>query len=157
MWTGTERFKINSNCFRIASALSVSSANAKTSADSIERATCLDIYELYEIGIALLDISVISTIHPSCKGRSILFANAVSLYATTRSVSRSCFGMHMDAPLSYAYLMALFRPFQCLEESCSNMARITCAICDISNMMSSLVFANYFNFILMEENLPNSA
>ena len=157
IWTGTGRFKMNSNCFRFASASSVRSASAMTSADNTERATRRDLYELYETGIALLDTSVRSTIDPSCKDKPMLLANAASLYATTQSVSRSSFGIHMDALLSWAYLMALFRRLQCLDGSCSDMVRVTCAIREISKVKFGLVFANHANFILMEANLPNSA
>ena len=48
-----------------------------------KRATCLDLYDLNETGIALLDISMRSNIRPSCEDKSILFANAASLCETT--------------------------------------------------------------------------
>ena len=76
------------------------STNRMTCADNTERGTRLDLYDLYEIGIALLDISVRVAIRPSYEDKSVLSANDSLLYATTRSVSRSSFGMHMNALLS---------------------------------------------------------
>ena len=64
--------------------------------------------------------------------------------------------MLKDTLLPWTCLMALLRRLQCLYESCSNMARATCAFCEISNGRSSLVLAGYINFILIEANLLNS-
>ena len=91
---------MNSNCFRIASASSVKSANAMNSIENTERATRRDLYDLYETGITLLDTSVRSTILQSCENKSILLADAASLYVTTRSVSSSIFGITTDDLLS---------------------------------------------------------
>ena len=71
-----------------------------TSADNTEWATRRDLYGLYDTDIALLDTSVRRIIRTSCEDKSLLFANAASLYAMTRNVLRSSFGIHMDALLS---------------------------------------------------------
>ena len=65
--------------------------------------------------------------------------------------------MHIDALISCAYLMAFFIRLKCIDESCSNMIRVPCAFCEVSNAKSSVVFAKNTHFILMEKNLPNSA
>ena len=98
-----------------------------------------------------------STTRSSCEDKSILFTKDASLYATTQSVSRSSLGMRMDALLSLAYLMVVFRRLKCLDESYSSTVGVTCAICEISNLRFGLVFANHAKIILMEANLLKSA
>ena len=100
MCTGIGSFNMNSSCLRIARASSDRSANAMTSADSTERAMRLDLYDLYDIGIALLAASVRRTMRPSCEDKSALLAKAASLYATIRSESKSNLGIRIDALLS---------------------------------------------------------
>ena len=146
---------MRSNCFRIAKALSMRPEDARTSADNAERAKWLDSYESYEISIVLFIVSLRRTFCPSCEDKYILFANAESLYAMTRNLSRSSFEMHIDALISCAYSMALFRFLQCLDELGSNMGRITCFTCEISNARSGLVFANHAESFLMRANLLN--
>ena len=79
MYTGIGCLRTNSSCLRIASASSNRSAKAKTSADSTERATHRDLYELYKTNIALWLLSVKNTVHSSCNVESALLANAASL------------------------------------------------------------------------------
>ena len=90
---GIGRFKIDSNCFRVSSASSAGYANTKTSAYITERTKCR---YLYEIRMALLNLPVRRTIPPRCEDKYILFSSEESLYATTRNVSRSSIGMHID-------------------------------------------------------------
>ena len=104
------------------------SANAMTSADNVEGATLLDLYDLHETGLALLDNSIRCTIRPNCEDKSTWFANAASLCARTQSVMRSSFGIHINAMISCAYFIALLRLLQCLDECCSKKVRVTCAV-----------------------------
>ena len=117
-----------SNCFRIESSSLLGFANVITSADSTERATTLDLYDIYEIGIVFLDMLMRSTILLNCEDRSILLLNAALLYSTTRSVSKSNFVTDIEAMLLCAYLMILSRRLKCFDKSCSNIDRVTCAI-----------------------------
>ena len=65
MCTGNGFLKVNSNCLQIESAPSNKSAKAITSADSMERATRRDLYDLQETSLELWLSSVNRTIHPS--------------------------------------------------------------------------------------------
>ena len=149
--------RTNSNCSRIASASSNSSAKAITSADSTKRATRRDLYDLYETGIALWYSSVKTTKSPSCDDESALLENAASLFAIILYDLLSSLGTRMDSMWLCTYLISLFKHFQCVLISFSYMVRIACAICEISRTMSGLVFASYASFILMEANLLNWA
>ena len=64
-------------CTRI-SASSNRSAKAITSADSVERATRRDLYDLYETGIALWLSSAKRTMRPSYDDKLAFVANAAS-------------------------------------------------------------------------------
>ena len=80
MCTGIGCLKMNYNCLRIASVSLNKSAKAITAADSTERATHRDLYDLYDTAIALWLSSVNRSIRPSWDGKSALLANAASLY-----------------------------------------------------------------------------
>ena len=81
MCTGIGCLKTNSNFLRMAGASSNRSAKVITSADSTEREMHRDLHDLYETGIAVWLSSVKRTMRPSCDDKSILLANAASLYA----------------------------------------------------------------------------
>ena len=63
----------------------------------------------------------------------------------------------MDALWSCTYLIALFELLKCVFISCLYIARVTCAICEISRTLLGIVFASHAIFIPIEENLLNSA
>ena len=65
MYTSIICLKKNSHFLRVESVSSNKSAKAITSADSTERATSRDLYDLYHTGIELLLSSVKRTIRPS--------------------------------------------------------------------------------------------
>ena len=81
MCSGIGCLKTNSNCLKIASASSNRSSKAITWADSRERATRRDLYDLYETGIALYLSSFKRTMRPSCDLQLALLANEASQYA----------------------------------------------------------------------------
>ena len=81
MCTGIVCLRTSYDSLQIASASSNRSAKAITSTDITERATCRDLYDLYETGIALWLSSVKRTMRLSCDDKSALLANAASLYA----------------------------------------------------------------------------
>ena len=71
------------------------SANATAFPDHAERETSLYLYEFYETSIAMVDISVRSRFRPGFEDKSISFTNVASLYAKTRNVSWSSFGIYI--------------------------------------------------------------
>ena len=109
MCTGVGCLKKNPNCLRIAIASSNRSAKVITSADSMERATRSDLYELYEASIALWLSSVKKTICPGWDEKSALLANEVSLYAVILNELQSSLGIRMYALWLCTYLIALFK------------------------------------------------
>ena len=125
MWASTGCFKRNSNSFPIANAAQVRLENAISSTDSTDHSTRLYLYVLCETDFALY-ISVRAITRPSSEVST--FFECRSLYATIRSTSRSSFGIHLHFLVLWAYLMVLFRRLLCLNESCSNIDRATCAI-----------------------------
>ena len=106
MCTGIGCLKTNSNCLWIASASSSRSTKAITSVESTERATRLNLYELYKTGIVLWISSVQRTICQSCDDKSALLTNAASLYAVILNELLSSLGIRMDAMWSCSYLIA---------------------------------------------------
>ena len=129
--TGIGCFKINSSCLRIARASSNKPENTMTSADSTDREIRLDLYDLYETGTALLEMSVSNTMHPSLYDELALLAKAALLHATTRRELKSNLGIRIEALLSCVYVMTLLRRLQSLDTSDSHIARVLCAICKI--------------------------
>ena len=62
----------------------------------------------------------------------------------------------MDDLWACTVLISLFKRLQCLIMFISYMDRVTYAIFDISNSISSLIFARHANTIFMETSLLNS-